>query len=102
MPVKRLSVLGRTPASCALCFSMWRMAALTFAQMLSASDVVEQPVEPRLGGQIKDALGAAGGGLVHARAAGCEGTGFLQLGALSRELSPPAWGWSGGSQPVPG
>lgn len=35
--VKRLKVLGSTPASCGLCFSTSRMAALTFAPMAAAS-----------------------------------------------------------------
>ena len=42
VPVKRLKVLGNTPASCGLCFSTSRMAAFTLAPMSAASGRVSR------------------------------------------------------------
>lgn len=46
---------------------------------------VEQVIEPRLGGQIEDALGVVGGGFIDAAASTGGGAGFFQLGALCGE-----------------
>ena len=60
--------MGRTPASCGLCFSMSRIASLTALPDVRPFGQREQVIEPRVGREVEDAFGVIGGGVVDARA----------------------------------